>query len=233
MIVKNKKCSKCNLTKDISEFNKRKKSKDGYRYECKSCQKELYLKNREHNINKMKENRLLNIDEYKERDKSYYENNKAEILNKKKEYYLTNRVVIIEKKKKYNQKNKESKRVYNIKYREKNKKQLKEYAKLYQKKRRISHPHIFAWRNSIKSVVARLGTKKEGRSIDILGYSATDLKKHIEKQFTDGMTWDNYGKWHIDHIKGVSEFNSKTPLNIVNALSNLQPLWGVDNIRKG
>jgi hypothetical protein len=39
------------------------------------------------------------------------------------------------------------------------------------------------------------------------------------------MTWDNYGEWHIDHVKRVSEFDKETPMNIVNALNNLQPLW--------
>jgi hypothetical protein len=39
------------------------------------------------------------------------------------------------------------------------------------------------------------------------------------------MTWDNYGEWHIDHIKPVSSFDKDTPQSIVNALSNLQPLW--------
>jgi len=39
------------------------------------------------------------------------------------------------------------------------------------------------------------------------------------------MSWENHGEWHIDHIKPVSSFDKDTPMNIVNALSNLQPLW--------
>lgn len=39
------------------------------------------------------------------------------------------------------------------------------------------------------------------------------------------MTWNNYGEWHIDHIKPVNSFESDTPQSVVNALSNLQPLW--------
>ena len=75
--------------------------------------------------------------------------------------------------------------------------------------------------NSIK----RLGKKKEGKTIDILGYSAVEFKNHITMLFTDGMTWENHGEWHIDHIFPVSKFNKDTPINIVNSLSNLQPLW--------
>lgn len=51
------------------------------------------------------------------------------------------------------------------------------------------------------------------------------LKSSYEQLFTEGMSWENYGEWHIDHIKPVASFNKDTPMNIVNALSNLQPLW--------
>ena len=47
------------------------------------------------------------------------------------------------------------------------------------------------------------------------------------------MNWDNYGKWHIDHIKAVANFDKNSPLKIINALENLQPLWALDNISKG
>ena len=59
----------------------------------------------------------------------------------------------------------------------------------------------------------------------MLGYSALDLKQHIESMFTEGMSWDNHGEWHIDHIKQVVSFNSDTAPSVVNALSNLRPLW--------
>ena len=46
------------------------------------------------------------------------------------------------------------------------------------------------------------------------------------------MSWENWGKWHIDHIISVSKFEKDTDSKIVNALSNLQPMWASDNIRK-
>ena len=67
---------------------------------------------------------------------------------------------------------------------------------------------------------------KINSTFDLLGYSALELKIHLESLFTEGMTWDNYGEWHIDHKKPVSSFESDTLPSIVNALSNLQPLWG-------
>jgi len=74
-----------------------------------------------------------------------------------------------------------------------------------------------------------MGQTKEGHTIDLLGYSALDLKNHIESLFTEGMTWDNHGEWHIDHIKPVISFHKETLPRIVNALSNLQPLWAKEN----
>jgi len=61
-------------------------------------------------------------------------------------------------------------------------------------------------------------------------------KNHLEKQFKDGMTWDNYGDWHIDHIRPISSFNFKSyedkEFKECWDLNNLQPLWAEENIRK-
>jgi hypothetical protein len=72
-----------------------------------------------------------------------------------------------------------------------------------------------------------MNTIKEGHTIDLLGYSALELKEYLSTLFTEGMSWDNYGEWHIDHKKPVSAFHKDTPPNIVCALSNLQPLWAI------
>ena len=92
-------------------------------------------------------------------------------------------------------------------------------------KYRRDNPHIIAWRTLLHSTLNRLGTEKQGHTIDMLGYSALELKEHIENQFQSGMTWENHGFWHIDHIKGVINFESDTDIKIVCALDNLRPLW--------
>ena len=94
-----------------------------------------------------------------------------------------------------------------------------------QNKRHKEKPYLSAWRVVLKCSLLRMGNKKEGHTIDLLEYSALDLKNHITSLFTDGMSWDNYGKWHIDHIKRVCEFDKDTHPRVVNALSNLRPLW--------
>lgn len=68
-------------------------------------------------------------------------------------------------------------------------------------------------------------------------YSVDDLVAHIESKFMPGMSWDNMGEWHIDHIKPVAAFDFSSPedagFKLCWALDNLQPLWASDNIMKG
>ncbi|MGO8211852.1 hypothetical protein ACC782_33770 [Rhizobium ruizarguesonis] len=81
------------------------------------------------------------------------------------------------------------------------------------------------------------GSKARNRTFSILSYSVEDLMSHIEKQFLPGMTWDNYGDWHVDHRIPLVAFNYETPddaeFKMAWALSNLQPLWAQDNHSKG
>jgi len=76
---------------------------------------------------------------------------------------------------------------------------------------------------------------KSGSAVRDLGCSIEELKRHLESQFTEGMGWDNYGKWHIDHIKPLSSFNLTKAEELKKAchFSNLQPLWAKDNLKKG
>lgn len=79
---------------------------------------------------------------------------------------------------------------------------------------------------------------KKGQSWETLvGYTREDLMAHLESQFKRGMTWDNYGKWHVDHIRPVSNFSFTSPddpdFKACWSLWNLQPLWGKDNLSKG
>ena len=70
----------------------------------------------------------------------------------------------------------------------------------------------------------------------LVGYSVADLMHHLEAQFDKGMTWDNRGEWHIDHIRPLCSFEFQTPhcpqFREAWALTNLRPLWAIDNYRK-
>ena len=71
---------------------------------------------------------------------------------------------------------------------------------------------------------------------ETVGYSVSDLLEHIERQFLRGMSWENMGQWHIDHIVPLSSFTFETfdcpDFRRAWALSNLRPLWATDNLKK-
>lgn len=88
-------------------------------------------------------------------------------------------------------------------------------------------------RDCVRRALSDTLYKKKSRKD--LNYSRDDLINHIQSLFKEGMSWDNYGDWHIDHIKPISKFINEGNLDVneVNALSNLQPLWAFDNLSKG
>ncbi len=208
-------CRICNKEKNLSEFHIKRGTSDGHRSECNES-KTIILKKYKKKTN-LKEKQ-------KEYDKTRYVKKKEEILKNKIEYYKENQEHILLYKKFYRENNKDS-----IKeWRKNNKDRLAELQSDYRKR----YPHVIAWRSVLYSTLKRLGTPKEGHTIDMLGYSALQLKEHIENQFLSGMTWNNHGTWDIDHIIPVVSFTSDTPISIVCALDNLQPLWKKDNLEK-
>lgn len=89
----------------------------------------------------------------------------------------------------------------------------------------------------INGILKKQKATKSKKFHDLLGCSLENLKKHLESKFKKGMTWENHGLhgWHIDHIKPLSKFNLIEPEEQKKAFHylNLQPLWAIDNIRKG
>lgn len=86
-------------------------------------------------------------------------------------------------------------------------------------------------------IYSALKKKKNGyKWEDLVGYTCEDLMSHLESQFKEGMSWDNKGRWHIDHIipRSHFHFNSSEDAEFKKcwALSNLQPLWEKDNLAK-
>lgn len=146
---------------------------------------------------------------------------------------------------------KEKIRPYMMAYRDANKEKAREYGKKY---RTENWQDLLGKKNKYKAnnvwvkLRARMGnrlrfTLKNGKfgkcSEDVLGYTFNDLKSHIEKQFSTGMTWERFmrGEIHIDHIIPVSSFKADTveseEFKACWALSNLRPMWAKDNLSKG
>lgn len=234
-----KKCYRCNNILPFDNFHISNRSKDGYRPDCKECRKSDNNKQKEYIVEYRKNNKS-----YLDSNKKYRDNNKEFITklkndwNKsddgresKKKYYQRNKEIIKEKEKNHRDSNIEDYREHEKIRRSKpeNKDKHLKYLKIHKSK----NPHIYAWRSILTNTIKRLESKKSFKTIDMLGYSADELKIHIELLFTDGMNWDNYGKWHIDHKKPVSLFDKDTDVSIVNSLDNLQPMWAFDNQSKG
>lgn len=77
-----------------------------------------------------------------------------------------------------------------------------------------------------------IGVSKGASTFDLLGYTPEQLRLHIERQFLPGMSWENRCLWHIDHIIPISIAKSKEDVVALNQLSNLRPLWAVENNKK-
>lgn len=88
-------------------------------------------------------------------------------------------------------------------------------------------------REMVRRMFDSVDENKCGTISDALGYTPKQLKEHIEKQFKPGMTWDNYGEWHIDHIIPISSAKSLAEGLYLSRLDNLQPLWAEENLSKG
>lgn len=78
------------------------------------------------------------------------------------------------------------------------------------------------------------GKRKAGSAVKDLGCTLMELMDHLESKFQDGMNWENYGEWHIDHIKPLSIFDliNEEDFKIAVHYKNLQPLWAIDNLKK-
>lgn len=97
---------------------------------------------------------------------------------------------------------------------------------------------LFRIKHNIRSITSRViklsKEPKESKTFDLLCYSAFDFKTHIEKQFEKGMSWNNHGDWHIDHITPISKMIQAgiTDVEKINCLSNLRPIWKELNFKK-
>jgi hypothetical protein len=82
--------------------------------------------------------------------------------------------------------------------------------------------------------LALKGSNKADSTFNLIGCTPNELKQHLENGFREGMSWDNYGKWHIDHIRPCASFDLSKPEQQTQCFhySNLQPLWSGENLRK-
>lgn len=186
-------------------------------------------------------------DERLKRRKEYYQENKAMTLAKINEYYIQNKEEILKYKKKWHAENADRMRELQKRYYENNKEEIREYKKRWSdenrdelnKKRREKYrtDKNYKMKVFMGRCIRDILVSKSKTTVEILGYTPEDLVIHLESQFEEGMSWDNYGVygWHVDHIVPVSYClnNGETDPAVINALSNLQPMWASENLSKG
>ena len=207
--------------KEIIKENQKQRylnNKEKIKEQCK----QYYLDNKERakqyridNIEKIKQYRLDN----KEREKQYYLDNKEKANEKNKQRYLNNKEKIKEQCKQYRLNNKEK-----INKRE-----------IYKKKIDPLYKLSYNLRTRIYFAIKSKSWNKNNTTAEILGCDFETVKKHLENQFIDNMSWDNHGLfgWHIDHIKPLAKATTQEELYKLCHYTNLQPLWAADNLSKG
>lgn len=206
-------CCVCKEDKPKTEFNKNRNTATGLTYECKPCQGN--------------------------KSNNYYKENKEEQSIKQKEYYLAVREEKLLYQKEYQKKHKDRLKEYGRLYNLNNRDKKNALGRVYETKRKAEDP-IYKFKHRVRSMVycsfkrSLTGNyRKSQRTEDILGCTMNDFIDYISSKFTEGMSLDNHGDWHIDHIIPLASANSEEEITKLCHHTNLQPLWGTDNMVKG
>lgn len=114
-------------------------------------------------------------------------------------------------------------------------KKRKAYLAGYMRKKRKEDP-LFCIRDNIRRRLARsISAEKDQQRPkieQIIGCSMDVFRQHIERQFLPGMSWENMGEWHLDHIVPISSAKTEEGIYALNHHTNLRPLWASENLRK-
>jgi len=177
------------------------------------------------------------------------------------EFYINNRFknnisyhckeCIREKSRRYHFKNKEKSNARSKKYREHNKEYFyvkkKEWYKNNREKcskiqkRRLENDPLFRFNNRLRTLIrnsfknnkySKNINNKPNKTESILGCSIVYFCKYIERKFTEGMSFENHGEWHLDHITPLSSAKNVEDSILLNHYTNFQPLWAADNLKK-
>lgn len=214
-----KKCHLCNEEKPLNDFCFR-KDFNKHVNRCKECLNE-----------QTKNERKLNGEKIRERDRRYYKENVKRINEKNKRSHDKNILRYKENQKQYYLKNKEYLLPKALKWQKDN----REKRNLYFRGRRANDIN-FRLRSYLSSRISTVLKKniKSAKTEILVGCTMDFLKGYLEGKFQKGMTWKNQGSWHIDHIIPCISFDlsKKEEQRQCFHYTNLQPLWAKDNFSK-
>lgn len=227
-----KTCSKCEEVKPLDQFFARKSAADGRMSSCKACKTKATYAWRDRNREKWNDYVAAQY-RSSERRRLKIENNAA-IAAEKKAAFEGNKSAILAERGARNEKRDQVK-AYRKTFRS-----TPEYRERASARRSEKQSNDAGYRLSrrMSSGIARtLKSGKGGKSWQsLVPYTLDRLHRHIELQFLPGMTWENMGDWHIDHIMPLSSFSFEREcdegFHAAWAITNLRPLWGTDNLVK-
>jgi hypothetical protein len=196
-------------------FGKNKTAKDGYRNICKACTKAAL---------KLKEPDVIETCSVCGEEKEYI--NFATRTNICKCRNIRERELRRENLEEYNAKSRE--------WRSNNKDRINAIKREREQARRDVEP-LYRLRHNLSTRLYMAVSKKVGNTFELVGCSKEELATFLEAEFQEGMSWDNYGMWHVDHIKPCCSFDLNDPEEQKKCFhwTNLQPLWAKDNTSKG
>jgi hypothetical protein len=197
------------------------RTSDSWCRECATAKTKAYAQaNAEAISEKKKARRLADIERIREHKKSYWAANKERFQEKHRAYQSANR---------------ERVRAANNAYQKSNRVSINDRNRTrYQLEPQFRSSLLL--RNRMNQALAQAGAIKSASLLKLLGTDKAGLIAHLEAQFTEGMTWDNWARdgWHVDHIKPCASFDLTDPeqQKLCFHYTNLQPLWGEENLRK-
>ena len=229
---------KCLETSDEKVIKKQKIKEYKKKYyilntgKIKQYSKEWYLKNKEIQKKKSKERYLKNKEIVSKKRREWYLKNEERSKQSSKEWYLKNKEKRGKKSKEWVIKNKEKHKQLMKKWFSEN----KEYIRKKNKEKRETDP-IFRMVSNIRRriLLALKGKNKSDNTMKLLGADVEKVWKHLESTFKPGMTKENHGEWHVDHIRPCASFDLSKPEEQAKCFhyKNLQALWAHENLSKG
>lgn len=207
-------CNRCGIEKPETAFSADRRGPGGRNYRCKEC--------------------------VAEHSRAWRKANPEKKLAETRAYRAANAERVAANAKAYRAANQEHLKALSCqsakRWLESNPEQRKAHVRAYAEKHRDRPDRLLRKRISAGLRAALRGGKAWRSSESLLGYTIADLREHLGRQFLKGMSWENMGKWHIDHIVPVSAFEITSVddpiVRRVWALSNLRPLWARDNMSK-
>lgn len=242
-----KTCTKCNERKPLTDFFKNSENKsDGRMSRCKVCKKAQAARWVDENRDRRNEKRRsadkkperkakakawAARPDVRERRNAIARQRASSRTPEKKE--IVSAYLVAYRKANPRIRNVEKDKEYRYEYarRESSKERARDYAR-----KRIETPRGNI-DNRMSSSIWRAVRKNNRSWVSLVGYTLDQLMTHLEKQFTKGMGWHNFGEWHIDHIIPKSSFTYESAddpeFKECWSLSNLRPLWAWNNLSKG